>query len=88
MAADRWVTSSLVGPARRAFVITPADAADFANFTRAIYVGVAGNINVRLAGDTAATVLFSNVPAGTVLPIAVAGVESTSTTASLLIGMF
>lgn len=87
MSGDNWPTASLEGPARRGFVITPSDGADLQNFTRAIYVGAAGNINVRMAGKTGTTVLFSNVPAGTVLPIAVAGVESTNTTASLLIGL-
>ena len=87
MSQDQFHESSLEGPARRAFAITPADATEFANFTRGIYVGGAGNITLQMVGGSG-NVLFSNVPAGTVLPIQAKGVDSTGTTATLLIGMF
>ena len=86
MSQDEWSTQSLEGPARRAFAITPTDATLFENFTRAIYVGAAGNITLQMVGGSGNT-LFSNVPAGTVLPIQAKGVDSTGTTASLLIGL-
>jgi hypothetical protein len=54
--------------------------------TRAIYVGVSGNINVRMA-DSQATVLFSNVPVG-IFPIQVDMVKSTSTTATTMVALY
>jgi hypothetical protein len=54
--------------------------------TRAIYIGVSGNINVRLP-DQNQTVLFSNVPVG-IFPIQVDKVLSTSTTASSIVALY
>jgi hypothetical protein len=64
--------------------ITPSDATIIPT-TRAIYVGVTGNINVRMASGN--TVLFSNVAVG-VFPIQVDQVLSTSTTATTMIAMY
>lgn len=68
-----------------AVVVTPSDSADLANFSRAIYVGGAGNLNVDML--TGETVLFSGIPAGTLLPIRVKRVRSTNTTATLIISL-
>jgi hypothetical protein len=73
-------------PATLAFAITPANGADLAVGTRAIYVGGAGNLTVRMSGDQAAAV-FIAVPVGTVLPIAVDRVQATGTTATNLVGL-
>ena len=73
-------------PAVKAFAITPDDSADLARLTRAIYVGVTGNISLILKGDDAA-VTFVGVPAGTILPLRVTRVRSTGTTATDLVGL-
>jgi len=52
--------------------------------TRGLYVGVTGNINVRMADGMDA--LFSNVPVG-ILPVQVDKVYSTSTTASSILAL-
>lgn len=51
-----------------------------------IYVGTTGNINLETKGGE--TVLFSNIPAGVILPIGTRAVLSTSTTASDMVGMY
>lgn len=74
-------------PYNRAASITPDDANDLSFVTRAIYVGGGGNdVAVVLAsGDT---VTFKAVPTGTVLPIRVARVKSTGTTATNLVALW
>ena len=78
-----------------AFAITPVDATPLAQPTRAIYVGTAGNITVKMISydpddDTSnnPTILFKNVPAGAILPIRAAYVMLTGTTATDLVGLF
>ena len=78
--------AGLESPAERAFAITPNDSADLSVFPRAIYVGGAGNIKVTTMGGD--TVTFSGCLAGTVLPVRVARVFSTDTTATLLLGIY
>jgi hypothetical protein len=51
---------------------------------RALYVGVTGNVAVRMAGDLS-TPIFVNVQGGTVLSICVDQVLSTGTTATDMI---
>jgi len=53
---------------------------------RALYVGGAGDVKVVTVGGS--TVIFSAVPAGTILPVAVVRVFSTGTTATSLVGMW
>lgn len=72
--------------ARFAGVVTPSDATVLV-VTRGLYIGGAGNVNVTMEGDQA-DVLFSGVPAGTVLPIRVSKVKSTSTTATLIVALY
>ncbi len=72
-------------PAQDAFVITPSNTVDFTTPVRGIYVGGVGNITlVTLAGTV---VLFTAVPAGTILPVACTRVNLTATTATLMIGL-
>lgn len=77
--------TGLSGPSDNADAITPSDGADLANSTRALYVGGSGNISVVMVGGQ--TVTFSNVQAGSVLPIRVKRVRSTNTTATLILGL-
>jgi hypothetical protein len=64
--------------------ITPSDAT-IIPITRAVYVGVTGNIAVRHGDGTLVT--YSNVAVG-VFPIQVDKVLSTGTTATTMIAMF
>lgn len=75
-------------PADNAFAITSDSTTDLANFTRAIYVGSAGDVSVTMVDETSNTfVTFSSVPAGTILPIRVKRV-STSSTANNMVGLY
>ena len=78
--------SSLDSPARAAADVTPNDFADLATTSRAIYVGTGGNLAVEMADGSAVT--FAGVVAGSVLPLRVAKVRSTGTTAGGLIALW
>lgn len=66
--------------------ITPSDATNLSNLTRGLYVGGAGNISaVTIAG---VAVVFTAVPAGSVLPIQVKRINATGTTATALVGLY
>ena len=67
------------------YLITPSDSVDEAIPFRSIYVGGAGNINVVKTDGT--TLLFSGAVAGDVIPMQGRRVNTTSTTATLLIGL-
>lgn len=72
--------------ATHAVAITPSDGSDLAVECRAVYVGGAGNMNVDLPDG--GTVLFSGLTAGSILPVRVRRVRSTSTTASNLVALY
>lgn len=78
-------TPQLNSPAATAFAITPSDGADLADSTRAIYVGVGGDVKVTTVGGD--TVTFVGATAGSVLPIRAKKVFATGTTATNLVGM-
>jgi hypothetical protein len=85
--ADRFSDNAptVTGPATHAFLVTPSDTTSFADATRAIYCGVAGDIAaVMLSG---AVVTFTNVPAGTLLPLRTIRIAAAGTTAGGLIGL-
>ena len=71
-------------PVSDGFAITPHDSTNFSRATRGIYVGTAGNIVVVFSSGA---VTFSNVPAGSILPVRAIRVNSTNTTASNLVGL-
>lgn len=83
--AGAYRSADATRPAGRAAAITPSDVTVLP-VTRGIYVGVTGNLNVRMAED-GTTVLFSNVPVG-ILPIQVDQVLSTSTTATTMVALW
>lgn len=70
-----------------AAAVTPSNTVDLVFFSRALYVGVTGDVSVIMAGD-GATVVFPAVPAGTVLPIRVSRVRATGTTASSIVAVW
>jgi hypothetical protein len=67
--AASYLNQSEPGPLGGAFTITTSDSTVLARPTRAVYVGGAGNLAVRMAGDQS-TPIFIAVPVGTVLPSA------------------
>jgi hypothetical protein len=72
-------------PASRAEAVTPSDSTDLTYVSRGLWVGGAGNVAVTMVSGDAVT--FSGVVAGTLLPIRVSRVKSTSTTATLILAL-
>lgn len=85
MTGDHWNDegSGIGGPAFHATAITPSDTATLTKTPRAIYVGVAGDLKVKMLGGE--TVIFSNAPVGW-HPIRVTQVFATGTAASGIVG--
>ena len=77
--------AGLESPARDGFAITPNDGADLPSVTRAIYVGSGGDVAVTM--KSGASVTFTGLLAGTILPVRVSAVAATGTSASNLIGL-
>lgn len=73
-------------PATGAAAITPSNDANLATETRALLVGVAGNVRVTTKdGDD---VVLTGLLAGNVYPICVVKVWATSTTATNIVGLW
>jgi hypothetical protein len=79
-------STGIIGPARSAFAITKNDSTVFAQATRALYVGGAGAVTVRMIDGTNCT--FAAVPAGTTISIRVDKVLSTGTDATSIVGLY
>lgn len=78
---------TMESPGRNFFNITPHDSTNFTYETRGIYVGGAGNVKILGVGDATA-IVFTAVPVGTILPVRAVRVDSTGTTATLLVGIY
>ena len=79
------LSGTLDMPAVAAAAIVPDDTADLAHATRAIYVGQAGALTVRMvSGDE---VTLAEVQAGMIYPLRVARILATGTTASGLVAL-
>lgn len=78
--------TNLTAPAREAVAVTPSDSSDLPVLPRAIYVGQAGNLAVRMPDGSA--VIFANVQSGSFLPIRVQGINATGTTASAIVTLW
>jgi hypothetical protein len=74
-------TRSLTSPPEHAVAVTPADQ-DLAQVTRALYVGVGGDLAVRMQDGGSAT--FVGVPSGTLLPLRVIRVLPASTAGGIV----
>ena len=74
-------------PACNAAAITPHNTNTLTYVTRAIYVGVAGDVKVDMVGLTGSGVTFSNLPVG-IHPLRVTKVYSTGTTATNLVALW
>jgi hypothetical protein len=81
-----YPASATTQPAGNALAITPADS-DLSIISRAIYVGTAGNLTVKMAGSEN-TVTFAGVSAGSLLPIRVTQVLATNTTATNIVALY
>ncbi len=78
-------TTGLTSPAHAAEAITPSDGAPLADAVRALYVGGAGAIRVRMvSGDV---VDFANAQSGMVYPLRVDQVMATGTSATGIVGL-
>ena len=73
-------------PATRALAVTPSDTVDLTWISRALYVGVAGDVKVDMA-DSGTGIVFKAVPAGTFMPIRAKRVYATGTTATNLVAI-
>lgn len=80
-------TPDIIGSGRWV-AITPSNTVDLPDgYTRAIYVGGAGNMVADSAnGETSVT--FTGLLAGMIYPLRVKRVRATSTTATLLIALY
>ena len=86
--ADKYSdVDSVMSSARKAFAITPHDTNELALTPKALYIGGAGNL-VAILADDSASVTFTGLAAGTILPVRAKIVKSTSTTATLIIGLY
>jgi len=85
--SDRYEgrANSAESPASHGFAVTPSDSTALAETTRALYVGGAGDISVLM--QSGASLDFTAVPVGTVLPIRVDRVNATGTTASAIVAL-
>ena len=78
---------SLTSPPEDAVALTPSDLVNGTGFvTRAIYVGVAGDLALLMQGG--ASVTLASVPAGSFLPLRVQQVLETGTTAAGIVGFW
>ncbi len=77
--------SGLTSPAQDAEAVTPSDAAALPRAARALYVGSAGNLRLRMLSGVDVT--FTAVPAGTLLPLRATHVLATGTTAGSIVAL-
>ena len=78
---------SLTSPPEDAAAITPGDAGSgLSHVTRALYVGVAGDLALLMQGG--ATVVLRGVPSGSFLPLRVRQVLASGTTADGIVGFW
>lgn len=84
--------SDLINPANHAVSVTPSDSTSLLlngkeqMAPKGLYVGTGGNLAVQFGN--AASITFSNVLGGTLLPIRPHKVMSTSTTASNIVALY
>lgn len=75
------VFAGLESPAAYAVAVTPSDSTVLTT-TRALFVGGAGNLSVVMAGN-GATVVFTGVTAGSIIPIRVTKVLAATTATNI-----
>ena len=78
--------SNQSAPARIWLSVTPSDSVNLPAGCRGLFVGGAGNLSLVGADGTAVT--FTGVTAGTTLPVGPVRVNSTNTTATLIVALY
>ncbi len=73
-------------PSRRYAAITTSDATNLTELTKALFIGVAGNVVVVGLDDVPVT--FKNCQAGSILPVRAKRVNATNTTATDIVGLY
>lgn len=84
--ADKYPGGAPVFAATDWASITPHNSTNLTDVPRALYVGGTGDI-AAVSADGSVEV-FSNVAAGSILPIRPVRINSTSTTATLLLALY
>ena len=84
MAASGGLTKMV--PGRNSETVTPSDSVNLTQPSRAIYVGVGGDISVEMLDG--GTQVFVGVVTGSLLPLQVTRVNSTDTTATDMVSVF
>jgi len=79
---EDFSTSGTINPGASAVAVTPADT-QLAVRTRAVYVGGAGDLVVRMAGNDQ-IVTFYGVAAGSLLPIRVTEIRLATTASNVV----
>lgn len=77
---------SPTSPARQAFLVVPHDSQELQTVTKAIYVGIGGNINLR-AIQSPQDVVLMNVQSGSIIDVQVLAVRANGTTAANIVGL-
>ena len=73
-------------PATRLRAVTPNDTNELLFVTKALYIGVAGNLSLIAQEDSAAVTLTA-VAAGSIIPVRAKIVRATGTTASGIVAL-
>ena len=71
-------------PAENAVAVTPHDSTNLSNVTRALWVGVSGDISVEMF-DVGTAIVFKNVQG--LLPVRATRINSTATTATDIVAL-
>lgn len=77
---------SLTSPPEYAAEIAPSDAELLPHVTRALYVGGAGDVALRMIGGT--EVVLRGLQAGSLLPLRIDMIKRAGTTATGLVGLW
>lgn len=77
---------TLDAPATDGFQVAKDDANDLTVFSRALYVGVGGNVHVTTVGNN--ELLLEAVLAGSIIPLRCRRVWATGTTADKIVALY
>jgi len=78
--------TGLDSPYRHAAAVSPSDTVDLTNVTRAIYIGVTGDVTLITANSE--TVLLKGALAGSVIRVQASRIKATGTTATNLVAFW
>ncbi|MZH02499.1 MAG: hypothetical protein F3745_03625 [Nitrospinae bacterium] len=79
--------TALTSPARNGFSVVPDDGTDLPVNCRSLFIGGEGDLSAILVGDSS-SIIFKNIPQGTILPVSVKRVLSSLTTATEIVGLY